>query len=169
MAKELKPVNLAGHSPSYVLPETPIEPLLASDTGREAYLKSKGELSLAPPPLDRPKGLGPSKKYQSEVEHLLTGRYATVDYNADNEDIHGLAQSGWDKAANGTLKGLNLAATTFVGGLGTVYGVAKSIKAGKLSDIWKNEITEELDEYNKEVDNKYLPNYYSNQESNAAW
>jgi hypothetical protein len=94
-------------------------------------------------------------------------------YNAnivDIEDQKAYAQSNWDKAANGILKGVNLAATTVAGGFGLLYGSAKAmLPGGKLSDIWDNEATRALDEYNNEVDQTYLPNYYTNAEKNAAW
>ena len=86
----------------------------------------------------------------------------------ENEFAYG--QSTMDKAINGTLKGLNLAATTVAGGFGVVAGTARWIlPGGKLSDIWDNPIMNGLDKYNNEVDNYILPNYYTDAEKNAAW
>ena len=86
----------------------------------------------------------------------------------ENEFAYG--QSTMDKAINGTLKGLNLAATTVAGGFGVVAGTARWIlPGGKLSDIWDNPIMNGLDKYNNEVDNYILPNYYTDAEKNASW
>jgi hypothetical protein len=86
----------------------------------------------------------------------------------ENEFAYG--QSTLDKAINGTLKGLNLAATTVAGGFAVVGGAVRwALPGGKLSDIWDNPIMNGLDEYNNEVDNYILPNYYTDAEKNAAW
>ncbi len=85
------------------------------------------------------------------------------------EDQHGYAQSNWDKAANGILKGLNLTATTVAGGFTTLYGIGKWATVGKFSDIWDNEGSRKLDEWNNEVDQTYLPNYFTDKEKNASW
>jgi hypothetical protein len=97
-------------------------------------------------------------------------RYGTYASNIiDLEDQKAYAQSGWDKAANGILKGLNLAGTTVAGSFGMLVGAAKAPFSGRLADIWDNPIMRELDEWNNEVDQVYLPNYYTNAENNAAW
>lgn len=97
-------------------------------------------------------------------------RYATYDANIiDIEDQKAYAQSNLDKATNGVLKGLNLAATTIAGGFGMLGGLAISPFTGRLADIWDNDMLNKLDEYNKEVDQNWLPNYYTNAEKNASW
>lgn len=93
-------------------------------------------------------------------------------YSADTIDIENQsanAQSRATQAVNGTLKGLNLAATTIAGGFGMLYGAVKSPFTGRLADIWDNEVMQGLDKWNNEVDQNYLPNYYSNEEKNAKW
>ena len=87
----------------------------------------------------------------------------------DIEDQNANAQSILSKATNGILKGANLAATTVAGSFGMLYGLAKSPFSGRLADIWDNPVMQKLDEYNNEVDQNYLPNYYTNQEKNASW
>jgi hypothetical protein len=87
----------------------------------------------------------------------------------DIEDQKAYAQSTWDKAANGVTKGLNLAGSTIAGGFGTLYGIGKFATGGKFSDIWDNEPLRKIDEWNNEVDQTYLPNYYTEKEKNAAW
>jgi len=106
----------------------------------------------------------------SAAELYGNRRYATYDANIiDIEDQKAYAQSNLDKATNGVLKGLNLAATTVAGGFGMLYGAAKAPFSGRLADIWDNEVMRGLDEYNNEVDQNWLPNYYTNVEKNAAW
>ena len=97
-------------------------------------------------------------------------RYATFDPNVvDVEDQKAYSQSNWDKATNGVLKGLNLAGTTIAGSFGMLYGTSKWAFGGKFSDIWDNEVMQGLDKWNNEVDQNYLPNYYTNVEKNANW
>ena len=85
------------------------------------------------------------------------------------EDFAAYGQSISDKAANGLLKGLNLAGTTIAGSFGMLYGAVKSPFTGRLADIWDNEATRGLDAWNTKVDQEYLPNYYTDAEKNAAW
>lgn len=97
-------------------------------------------------------------------------RYATYSPDIVNiEDQKAYAQSNLDKAVNGLMKGVNLTATTVVGGFGMIYGLAKSPFSGRLADIWDNEMLRDVDEWNSKVDNEYLPNYYTDAEKNAAW
>jgi alkylated DNA repair dioxygenase AlkB len=87
----------------------------------------------------------------------------------DIEDQNANAQSALTQATNGILKGVNLAATTVAGSFGMLYGLAKSPFSGRLADIWDNPAMQMLDEYNNEVDQNYLPNYYTDKEKNASW
>jgi hypothetical protein len=88
----------------------------------------------------------------------------------DYEDFAAQGQEWYKQAANGILKGANLAATTVAGGFGTLYGVAKAISpGGKFSDIFQNEVMTTLDDWNNYVDNELLPNYYTAAERNSEW
>jgi hypothetical protein len=108
--------------------------------------------------------------FASDVASDLTGRYNSVVYGANNENAWAEQQGALSKAINGTLKGVNLAATTIAGGFGMVYGTAKAaLPGGKLSDIWSNPVMDNLQKWNDEVDQKYLPNYYTDIEKNAKW
>ena len=125
-------------------------------------------------PLDKFFGAGPVVSPMlptvSAKDLYNNRRYAV--YNpetVDIEDQKAYAQSTWDKATNGILKGLNLTATTVAGGFGFLYGAAKSPFTGRLADIWDNEVMRGLDEWNNNVDQNLLPNYYTNVEKNAAW
>jgi len=106
----------------------------------------------------------------SDKELYDNRRYGV--YNSDTLDIEdqkAYGQSNLDKATNGILKGLNLTATTIAGGFGMLGGLAISPFTGRLADIWDNEVTNALDEWNNKVDQEYLPNYYTNVEKDAAW
>jgi hypothetical protein len=87
----------------------------------------------------------------------------------DIEDQNANAQSWYTQAANGILKGTNLAGTTIAGSFGMLYGTISSMGTGRMADIWDNPIMQNLDKWNNEVDQNYLPNYYTNQEKNASW
>lgn len=87
----------------------------------------------------------------------------------DIEDQNANAQSWYTQAANGILKGTNLAGTTIAGSFGMLYGTISSMGSGRMADIWDNPIMQNLDKWNNEVDQNYLPNYYTNQEKNASW
>lgn len=97
-------------------------------------------------------------------------RYGIYDPSIiDIEDQKAYAQSATDKAVNGILKGVNLAATTVAGGFGMLYGAMKMPFTGKFSDLWNNEVMHKLDNWNNRVDQELLPNYYTDVEKNAAW
>jgi hypothetical protein len=97
-------------------------------------------------------------------------RYDKFDRNIiDIEDQNAYAQSGFTQATNGILKGVNLAATTVAGSFGMLYGSISAIGTGRMADVWDNPIMQNLDKYNNEVDQNYLPNYYTDKEKNASW
>jgi predicted NAD-dependent protein-ADP-ribosyltransferase YbiA (DUF1768 family) len=114
-------------------------------------------------------GYDASSITMAEAAADRTGRYKTVMYGYDNEEAAAQRQGFLEKGANGILKGVNLTATTIAGGFGMLYGAAKSPFSGRLADIWDNEVMRGLDEWNKEVDDKILPNYYTKAERDAAW
>lgn len=87
----------------------------------------------------------------------------------DIEDQNANVQSWYTQAANGILKGTNLAGTTIAGSFGMLYGTISSMATGRMADVWDNPIMQNLDKWNNEVDQNYLPNYYTNQEKNASW
>jgi len=168
------PENLYGQP--YVQKEQEVQIPSINQGGSNAFQSSEGRLETSDERYNRilkqtsPQGFTATPKRASEVSSDLTGRYDTVVYGANNEDAWAAKQSGFDKVVNGTTKGLGLFATTFVGGTaGILWGTGKALlPGGKFSDVWKNEVTENLDKINKEVDNKYLPNYESDKEKNAS-
>jgi hypothetical protein len=116
-----------------------------------------------------PNVIRPGKTRLSDVAGDLTGRYDEVVYGANNEDAWGAQQSVLSKGVNGILKGTNLAATTVVGGFGTLGGAVSAMFTGRLADIWDNPVMQGIDEWNEKVDQEYLPNYYTDTEKNAEW
>lgn len=98
-----------------------------------------------------------------------SGRYNKQLVGWDNEDIYGSMQSNWDKAANGVLKSLELAGTTFLQGtVGLIYGLGQVVAGNGANSFYNNDFTQQLDKWNKEAENA-LPNYYTAKETNAAW
>ena len=98
-------------------------------------------------------------------------RYSTFNPTVENiEDYKAYGQSTLDRAFNGITKGVSLAGTTILGLGGLAYGSIKAaLPGGKFSDIYNNEITRELDDFNTKLDREVLPNYYSQKETEAAW
>jgi hypothetical protein len=111
--------------------------------------------------------MAPTVSARELYENRRYGVYSPDIINIEDQKAY--AQSNLDKAVNGLLKGVNLAATTVAGSVGMVYGLAKSPFSGRFADIWDNEIMRELDDWNHRVDNEFLPNYYTDVEKNAAW
>jgi len=88
----------------------------------------------------------------------------------DWEEAYAQNQTRWEKAYSGTIKGLNLAATTFVGGIGTVlYGLPSAFINGDITKIWNNQVSQGLQAWNEKMDREILPNFYTQQEQNAEW
>jgi len=115
------------------------------------------------------KGVSAEGPMLSDVADQLTGRYDSIVYGANNEDVYAQQQSGLAQAVNGTLKGLNIAGTTIAGGFGMVGGIVGSLFTQKLSTIWDNPVMNNLDKWNNYVDQQLLPNYESDREKEAAW
>ena len=162
--KNLKPVlkNQQDNLPRLDNPAT---------TGRPVYSESlAGKVNI----YDKFFGKGP---IESSIAPTVTSgelyenrRYGLYSPDIiDIEDQKAYAQTYGEKAANGILKGLNLTATTFAGGFGMLYGLGSSAFSGRLADVWDNPGLRALDEWNNEVDQNYLPNYYTNVEKNAPW
>lgn len=165
--KDLSPilVNKNTELPQFDNPSTPIP---------SSYM-GMGQYDLSGRDVEDPIfGKGPvvSKLLPTVTASELYENRRYDNYSADTldiEDQNANAQSNWEKATNGILKGANLAATTVAGGFGMLYGAATSPFTGRFADIWDNPIMRKLDAYNAEVDQNFLPNYYSNKEKNAEW
>lgn len=143
---------------------TPKPPAEMSIDELSSSLKGQADLFLgkALPNPYTPQKISPLQIDQS-------GRYNKQLVGWDNEDIYGSMQSNWDKAANGVLKGLELASTTFLQGtVGLIYGLGQVAATGEVNKFYNNDLTQTLDKWNKEAENA-LPNYYTAKETNAEW
>jgi hypothetical protein len=87
----------------------------------------------------------------------------------DWEEAYAQNQEWYEKAFNGTVKGLNLAATTVAGGFGTLYGLGSAMVNGDATKIFNNSVNQELQAWNEKVDSELLPNFYTQREQNAQW
>jgi|694.fasta_scaffold01841_4 predicted NAD-dependent protein-ADP-ribosyltransferase YbiA (DUF1768 family) len=87
----------------------------------------------------------------------------------DWEEAYAQNQEWYEKAFNGTVKGLNLAATTVAGGFGTLYGLGSAMINGDATKIFNNSVNQELQAWNEKVDAEFLPNFYTQREQNAQW
>lgn len=145
------------------VPQTASQVSNTDYAGTESVMDRLKKASAASNPVE--KGV-----FISNAELDANKRYKEFNPTIPNyEDFAAYGQSISDKAANGLLKGLNLAGTTIAGSFGMLYGAVKSPFTGRLADIWDNEATRGLDAWNTKVDQEYLPNYYTDAEKNAAW
>jgi hypothetical protein len=142
-----------------------------ASTGRFGYQQSLGSGQSA---VDSFFGKGPIVNDMAPTvtsQELYDNRRYAI-FSPDITDIENQkanAQSWGTQAANGILKGLNLAATTTIGGFGMLEGALEATFSGRLADIWDNSILRGLDDWNNKVDQEYLPNYYSTKETTANW
>jgi hypothetical protein len=158
------PINLSG-TPTYKR-AAGASPDNLSVANREYNPLNDTSLNYVTP---KKSGYDASSITMAEASGDRTGRFKTVMYGYDNEEAAAQRQSILDKGANGILKGVNLTATTIAGGFGMLYGVGSFAATGRLADIWDNGVMRGLDDWNKEVDDKILPNYYTKAERDAAW
>jgi hypothetical protein len=147
----------------------PVAPMSTDGGGRVSDYS--GSKSIFDKLADDTKTSTPAKGvFVTDKELDANKRYTTFNPTVGNyEDFAAYGQSNWDKATNGVLKGLNLAATTIAGSFAMLGGVAVAATSGRLADIWDNAATRRLDDWNTKVDQEYLPNYYTDAEKNAAW
>lgn len=100
-----------------------------------------------------------------------SGRYNTQYFGYDNEDMYAKQQSGWKQAGNDLIKLAGLTTTTAINGTaGLVDGMYESTVGGKgFSGLFKNPVTEAMDQFsNHYLENKF-PNYYTNAETNSSF
>lgn len=98
-----------------------------------------------------------------------SGKYPSQSLGWDNEDLYGQRQSNWDKAANGIVKTLGLASSTFVQGTaGLIYGLGEVVTGHGLNSLYNNDFSQVIEKFNKSMENA-LPNYYTARERDAKW
>ena len=110
---------------------------------------------------------------ESVYDRLNDGSYAAKYENylgaEGNENRLALQQSGWEQTGKGLLKNatktINYAFDSVVG---TAYGLTKALTSGSIRDLYDNEITNKLDDMNKQLDYA-LPNYYSDEQKSMSW
>jgi hypothetical protein len=98
-------------------------------------------------------------------------RYSRGTRPGDNwEEQYAQNQAWYSQAVNGTVKGLNLAATTIAGGIGNILvGLPSALISGDVTKIWNNEANQALQAWNEKMDQEILPNFYTQQEQDAEW
>jgi hypothetical protein len=99
----------------------------------------------------------------------VSGRYPKQSLGWDNEDLYAQGQGFWNKAANGVLKGLATAGSTFLQGtVGLVGGIGEWATTGKFSKVYDNDLSNALNDWTHGLENT-LPNYYTAKERAANW
>jgi len=110
---------------------------------------------------------------ESVYDRLNDGSYAARYENylgaEGNENRLALQQSGGEQILKGltknSAKAFNYAFDSVVG---TAYGLTKALTSGSLRDLYDNELTNKLDDMNKQLDYA-LPNYYSDEQKSMGW
>jgi len=96
-------------------------------------------------------------------------RYPETRPGTDYEEMAGQQQSSLDKLANGTVKMLGSATTSFASGtVGLLYGTLASVFEQRLASLIDNDVTRQMDNMSKKLED-VLPNYYTKAETNAEW
>lgn len=96
-------------------------------------------------------------------------RYDTYFPGLNNEDFYGNKQGFLEKLKNGTVKALGTTANVTVGSTaGVLFGLDKWMKSGNFSDFYKNEMTQYLDDWTKEWNDKY-PHYQTDAEKEMGF
>lgn len=109
-------------------------------------------------------------KYDKRLAHIND----VVSGEKTMDNVRGETQTGFEKIANGVLKGAVLTGTTFIDSvLGLPVGLINLMTGGEdgktqFSDLWNNPLTNYLQKAN-EWSEKVLPNYYSKEEQEKKW
>jgi len=99
----------------------------------------------------------------------FSGRYPTFYAGRDNEEMYAQHQSLGDKAINGVAKFAGIASSAFINGtVGTVYGVTKAFLDQDTTSFWKNDLSENLNEYTQQLENNYA-HYKTEREKKGNW
>ena len=99
----------------------------------------------------------------------IGNRYKSTLPGTDYEEMAASGQSAGERWANGSLKLLGTAATSFISGtVGLVHGIGASIAEQRLAALIDNSTTRGMDEVMRDMED-FAPNYYSHEEQNADW
>jgi hypothetical protein len=117
--------------------------------------------------LAQPKDLGVADIPLSSF--YIGNRYKQTLPGTDYEEMAASGQTAGEKWANGSLKLLGTATTSFISGtVGLVNGIGASIAEQRLASLIDNTTTRKMDEVMRGLED-YAPNYYSHQEQDANW
>ena len=117
--------------------------------------------------LAQPKDLGVADIPLSSF--YIGNRYKQTLPGTDYEEMAASGQTAGEKWANGSLKLLGTATTSFISGtVGLVNGIGASIAEQRLASLIDNTTTRKMDEVMQGLED-YAPNYYSHQEQDANW
>ena len=110
---------------------------------------------------------------ENVYDRLNDGTYAAKFENylgaEGNENRLALQQSGWEQVGKGLLKNtLKIGSYATDSVIGTAYGLTKSLFSGEMQDLYDNELTNKLDDMNKQLDYA-LPNYYSDEQKSMSF
>ena len=149
------------------LPVTPI----VGDVGFSKNESEPGQklssLDLWDQALAAPKELGVADIPLSSF--YIGDRYKSTLPGTDYEEMAAQGQTAGERWANGSLKLLGTAATSFVSGtVGLVHGIGASIVEQRLASLIDNGTTRAMDESMQRLED-IDPNYYSHQEQDANW
>ena len=105
--------------------------------------------------------------FGSEVD--MSGRFPLQIPGQDNEQAYAVHQTLGEKAVNGVAKFAGIATSAFLNGtVGTVYGVTKAFQDQDATSFWKNDMSEDLNDYVKGLENSYA-HYKTERERNGDW
>ena len=100
----------------------------------------------------------------------VSKKYAVTYKGVDNEEVYAQGQGWTNKMVNGVGKGLLLTGTTFLQStVGLVNGLGAALADGRAASFYDNDMNRSLDALNKEAEENWLPNYYSQAERDASW
>jgi hypothetical protein len=117
--------------------------------------------------LAQPKELGVADIPLSSF--YIGNRYKSTLPGTDYEEMAANNQTSGERWANGSLKLLGTAGTSFVSGtLGLVHGIGLSISEQRLASLIDNPTTRAIDDVMKGLED-YAPNYYTHEEQDANW
>jgi predicted NAD-dependent protein-ADP-ribosyltransferase YbiA (DUF1768 family) len=105
--------------------------------------------------------------FGSEVD--MSGRFPLQIPGQDNEQAYAVHQTLGEKAVNGVAKFAGIATSAFINGtVGTVYGATKALLDQDPTSFWKNDLSENLNEYTKNLENSYA-HYKTERERKGDW
>jgi len=100
----------------------------------------------------------------------MSGRFPEIYPWLNNEEIYAERQTTGAKIVNAVGKGIALTGTTLLQGtVGAVNGLVQWEKTGKASSFYDNDFNRWVDNVTKDLDNRILPNYYTQAERDAEW